>query len=174
MSHTVSSEHQSDSNVLGKTVASKGLHLLSHIVLVKMAALRGLYYILLQSRWRRQVVCICLSHIVADDMAAPNGLHMAHTVSSEHQSVSSVLGKMVASKGQLLLSHIVLVKIAAPLGLHLFVTSCCRQDGGATWSVFVCHIILQARWRHHVVCICLLHMFVGKMAAPRGLHLFVI
>ncbi len=57
--------------------------------------------------------------------------------------------------------------------LHLFVTFCFSQDGGATWSTSVCHIILQARWRHHVVCICSLHIVGGKMTAPRGLHLFV-
>ncbi len=102
------------------------------------------------------MVCICLSHFVADEMAAPNGLYMSHTVSSEHQSVSNVLGKMVASKG-----------------LHLFVTYCCRQDGGATWSAFVCHILLQARWRRDVDCLCLSHLVEGKLAAPRGLYLFV-
>jgi hypothetical protein len=61
--------------------------------------------------------------------------------------------------------------MAAPRGLYLFVTYCCRQDGGTTWSVFVCHILLKARWRRHVVCICLSHIVVGKMAAPLGLYL---
>jgi hypothetical protein len=42
------------------------------------------------------------------------------------------------------LSHIVAGKMAAPRGLHLFVTYCFSQDGGATWSAFVCHILLQA------------------------------
>jgi hypothetical protein len=29
------------------------------------------------------------------------------------------------------------IKMAAPRGLHLFVTYCCRQDGGGKCSVYV-------------------------------------
>jgi hypothetical protein len=157
------------------------------------------------------VVCICLSHIVADKMAAPSGLYMSNTVSYEHKSAFNVPGKMVASKGLHLfvkycfsqdgvcglhlfvtyvllqarwrrhvvciclsnITHIIEGKMAARRGLHLLVTYCCRQDGGATWSVFDSYILLKARWWRHVVFTCLLHIAVGKMAAPRDLYLFV-
>jgi hypothetical protein len=104
-------------------------------------------HIILQARWRRHVVYICLSHNIAGKMAAPRGLYLF---------VTYFAGKM-----------------AAPRGLYLFVTYCFRQDGGVTWSAFVCHILLQARWRRLVVCICLSHIVAGRMAAASGLYLFV-
>jgi hypothetical protein len=51
----------------------------------------------------------------------------------------------------------------APPGLYLFVTYCCRQDGGAKRSVFACYILLQTRWRRQVACICMSHIVAGKM-----------
>ncbi len=95
------------------------------------------------------MVCIRLLHIVVGKMAAQHGLSC------------------------ICLLHMFVGKMAASHGLYLFVTYCCRQDGGAAWSAFVCYILLQGKWRRDVVCICLLHMFVGKMAASHGLYLFV-
>jgi hypothetical protein len=128
------------------------------------------------------MVCICLSHIVAGKMAAPRGLSLFVTYCCRQDGGAtwSVFVCYICLKPRwrrhmvcICLSHIVAGKMAASCGLHLFVTYCCGQDGGASWSVFVCHILLQARWRRHVVCICLSHIVSVKMAVPRGLHLFV-
>jgi hypothetical protein len=148
---------------------------LLHIVSGKMAEPRGLHlfvtyccrqdggttwsvlvcYILFQARWRSHVVCIYLLHIVVGKMAAPPWSVFVCPILLQARWRRHVVC--------ICMSHIVAGKMAAPHGLHLFVTYCFSQDGGATWSKSVCHIILQARWRHHVVCICLSHIVASKM-----------